>query len=118
MLRNPPTHLDFRAGDAEFLDEDPRRRVQLRPLLKRECPRRATDPSDRLLVCRATDDLSPNLYAVVRLAPDERENTPVNVDRAISKLVASGVAVAQHFRAVFAAPETLQVSRPATSCFD
>lgn len=86
----------YEAGDDQFLDADPARFVQLRPILKAEqTPGRLFGPSDRMVVYRGQH--WPELRAFVRMKPGERENTPRNVRRAIRQIVKFNRSVGEAF---------------------
>ncbi|MGA0594095.1 hypothetical protein [Enterovirga sp. CN4-39] len=98
-----PTLLpDYGPGDREFLDPDPSRLVQIRPVLAAECPQRKLIPADRVVVCRAFNGLPP-MYALVRLKPFQCENTPQNVEKAIWQLADFDQSIADHCMAAFRA---------------
>jgi hypothetical protein len=76
---------DYTAGDAQFLDDDPKRFVQLRPILKHEQhPGRFFGPSDLMLVGRGFG--STELRGFVRMRPGYRANTPRNIALAIQQI--------------------------------
>jgi hypothetical protein len=86
---------DFAAGDAEFLEQDPTRPVQLRPILASERrPGRFFGPSDRMLVYCGEYEFR----AFVRLKPGQRANTPQNVKRAIAQVERIDPTAARAFR--------------------
>jgi hypothetical protein len=98
---SPTIMSDMKAGDAQFLEDDRARPVQLRPLLQYECPQRMLIPSDRVLVWRPRpgDDAMPH-YAFVRLPPFQRANTPHNVAKAIRQLAKFDKGLAAEFERV------------------
>jgi hypothetical protein len=92
---------DFSAGDAQFLDSDAKRHVQLRPILDHEKhPGRSYGPSDLMLVCRG---FGPREFrAFVRMRPGDRANTPRNVAYAVQQIEGLSPGIGAFFRAALA----------------
>jgi hypothetical protein len=83
------------ADEAQFLDDDPARSVQLRPRLHREQGPFFPYVGTRVLVCRSSE---PGLRAFLDLPAEHHANTPANVEIALQRLESFDPAYAQIFR--------------------
>lgn len=76
---------NYLPGDARFLDDDPTRIFQIRPILTAEMlPGRPYTAADRMIVARSNGKVW--LRAFVRLPFHSRKNTRVNTNLALKKL--------------------------------
>ena len=76
---------DYLPGDAQFLDDDPTRAFQIRPILPSEMlPGRHYTPGDRMVVARANGKVW--FRGFVRLPSQARKNTRANTNLALKKM--------------------------------